>query len=77
MLDTLESQNCSIVENLFGAVVVKRVSPKWGFGEELELCNMHCKTGQPGLYFIGGSFAQCRINSKYLALQIKAAHVAG
>ena len=26
----------------------------------------------PGLWFIGGSFAQCRIYSKYLALQIKA-----
>jgi len=24
------------------------------------------------LWFIEGSFAQCRINSKYLALQIKA-----
>ena len=29
--------------------------------------------GQPGLWFIAGSFAQCRIYSKYLALQIKAA----
>ena len=27
---------------------------------------------QPGLWFIAGSLAQCRINSKYLALQIKA-----
>ena len=30
------------------------------------------ETDQPGLWFIAGSFAQCRINSKYLALQIKA-----
>ena len=30
------------------------------------------RTAQPGLYFIGGSFAQCRIYSKYLGLQIKA-----
>jgi hypothetical protein len=38
----------------------------------MELRNMYCQTGQPGLWFIAGSFAQCRIYSKYLALQIKA-----
>ena len=34
---------------------------------------MWMRTGQGGLWFIAGSFAQCRIYSKYLALQIKAA----
>jgi putative flavoprotein involved in K+ transport len=29
-------------------------------------------TAQPGLWFTAGSLAQCRIFSKYLALQIKA-----
>jgi putative flavoprotein involved in K+ transport len=33
---------------------------------------MYTRTAQPGLWFIAGSLAQCRINSKYLALQIKA-----
>jgi hypothetical protein len=33
---------------------------------------MYTRTLQPGLWFIAGSLAQCRINSKYLALQIKA-----
>jgi hypothetical protein len=33
---------------------------------------MYTRTSQPGLFFIAGSLAQCRINSKYLALQIKA-----
>jgi len=42
------------------------------FGEEQELRNMYTRTAQAGLYFIAGSLAQCRINSKYLALQIKA-----
>jgi hypothetical protein len=28
--------------------------------------------GQPGLWFLGGGLAQCRIFSKVLALQIKA-----
>ena len=40
--------------------------------EEQELRNMWTPTGQPGLWFIGGSFAQCRIYSKVLALRIKA-----
>ena len=66
-----------LVEKLFGAVVAERVGPIWGFGDELELRNMYCRTGQPGLYFIAGSFAQSRIYSKYLALQIKAAHAEG
>jgi hypothetical protein len=33
---------------------------------------MFVRTRQPGLWFIAGSFAQCRIYSKYLSLQIKA-----
>ena len=33
---------------------------------------MYVRTPQPGLWFTAGSLAQCRINSKYLALQIKA-----
>jgi cation diffusion facilitator CzcD-associated flavoprotein CzcO len=61
-----------LVRNLFGDEVVKRVGPIWGFGEGQELRNMYTRTGQPGLWFIAGSLAQCRINSKYLALQIKA-----
>lgn len=61
-----------LVERLFGAEVAARVGPIWGFGDGQELRNMYCRTGQPGLWFIAGSLAQCRINSRYLALQIKA-----
>jgi cation diffusion facilitator CzcD-associated flavoprotein CzcO len=61
-----------LVAHLFGDQLARRVGPIWGFGDGLELRNMYCQTGQPGLWFIAGSFAQCRINSKYLALQIKA-----
>ncbi|MDB5606368.1 MAG: flavin-containing monooxygenase [Bradyrhizobium sp.] len=61
-----------LVRKLFGDEVVNRVGPIWGFGEGQELRNMYMRTGQPGLWFIAGSLAQCRINSKYLALQIKA-----
>jgi cation diffusion facilitator CzcD-associated flavoprotein CzcO len=61
-----------LVKKLFGEAVAARVGPIWGFGDEQELRNMYTRTRQPGLYFIAGSLAQCRINSKYLALQIKA-----
>lgn len=61
-----------LVGRLFGDEVVERLGPIWGFGDGEELRNMYCRTRQPGLFFIAGSLAQCRINSKYLALQIKA-----
>jgi cation diffusion facilitator CzcD-associated flavoprotein CzcO len=61
-----------LVQKLFGDAVADRVGPIWGFGDGLELRNMYTRTRQPGLWFIAGSLAQCRINSKYLALQIKA-----
>ncbi|NDA19033.1 MAG: monooxygenase, partial [Alphaproteobacteria bacterium] len=61
-----------LVEKMFGEMVAARVGPIWGFGDGVELRNMYCQTGQPGLWFIAGSFAQCRIYSKYLAFQIKA-----
>ncbi|HZP74520.1 MAG TPA: NAD(P)/FAD-dependent oxidoreductase [Pseudolabrys sp.] len=61
-----------LVRKLFGDAVADRVGPIWGFGTELELRNMFTRTAQPGLWFIAGSFAQCRIYSKYLSLQIKA-----
>jgi thioredoxin reductase len=61
-----------LVRKLFGEAVEKRVGTIWGFGEEQELRNMYTRTGQPGLWFIAGGLAQCRIGSKHLALQIKA-----
>ncbi|SDI42861.1 Predicted flavoprotein CzcO associated with the cation diffusion facilitator CzcD [Bradyrhizobium sp. Rc2d] len=61
-----------LVRKLFGDAIADRVGPVWGFGDGFELRNMYARTKQPGLWFIAGSLAQCRINSKYLALQIKA-----
>ncbi|OAF07905.1 flavin-containing monooxygenase [Bradyrhizobium neotropicale] len=61
-----------LVRKLFGDAMADRVGPVWGFGDGFELRNMYARTKQPGLWFIAGSLAQCRINSKYLALQIKA-----
>jgi putative flavoprotein involved in K+ transport len=64
-----------LVRRLFGDQVRERVGPIWGFGGGLELRNMFTRTPQPGLWFIAGSFAQCRIYSKYLALQIQASEL--
>ncbi|HEX6529672.1 MAG TPA: hypothetical protein VF004_07635, partial [Burkholderiales bacterium] len=61
----------ALVGKLFGEAVAARVGPIWGFGDDQELRNMFRRTPQPGLWFIAGSFAQCRIYSRYLALQIQ------
>ena len=62
-----------VVEELFGRSVVENIGPIWGFDNKTqELRNMWMQTKQPGLWFHAGSLAQCRIFSKFLALQIKA-----
>ncbi|TAJ37609.1 MAG: monooxygenase [Reyranella sp.] len=62
-----------LVGELFGPDVARKVGAVWGFDARTqELNNMWVPTAQPGLWFTGGSFAQCRMYSKYLALQIKA-----
>src|ERR1043165_8653446 len=62
-----------LVRRLFGEKIAERVGPIWGFDDQQELRNMYVRTPQPGLWFIAGSLAQCRIYSKYLALQIREA----
>ena len=69
------AETIELVRKLFGDDVAARVGPIWGFGAEQELRNMYARTAQPGLWFIAGSFAQCRIYSKYLGLQIKACEI--
>jgi len=64
-----------LVRKLFGDEVAARVGPIWGFGPGDELRNMYVATPQPGLWFIAGSLAQCRIYSKYLGLRIKASEI--
>jgi hypothetical protein len=62
-----------LVRRLLGEAVAERVGEIWGIGEDGEMRNMWKRTAQEGLWFIAGSLAQCRIYSKYLALQVKAA----
>jgi cation diffusion facilitator CzcD-associated flavoprotein CzcO len=61
-----------LVRRALGEEMVERIGPVWGIGADGELNNMYKRTPQEGLWFIAGGLAQCRINSKYLALQIKA-----
>ena len=61
-----------LVRRALGEAMVERIGPVWGIGEDGELNNMYKRTPQQGLWFIAGGLSQCRINSKYLALQIKA-----
>ena len=61
-----------VVAKLLGEDIAKKVGPVWGFGADGEMNNMWKRTPQEGLWFVGGSFANCRTYSRYVALQIKA-----
>ena len=60
------------VRAFLGDAIAEKIGPVWGFDDGGELRNMWRRTAQPGLWFTAGSLAQCRIFSRYLALQIKA-----
>ncbi len=60
------------VRAALGDAVAERIGPVWDFDAGGELRNMWRPTAQPGLWFTAGSLAQCRIFSRFLALQIKA-----
>jgi cation diffusion facilitator CzcD-associated flavoprotein CzcO len=61
-----------VVAKLLGDHVAKKIGPVWGFGADGEMSNMWKRTAQEGLWFVGGSFANCRTYSRYVAMQIKA-----
>ena len=60
------------VRAYLGDEIADKIGPVWGFDEGGELRNMWRQTAQLGLWFTAGSLAQCRIFSRYLAIQIKA-----
>jgi putative flavoprotein involved in K+ transport len=61
-----------LVRRALGEEMVQKVGQVWGMDKDGELANMYKRTPQQGLWFIAGSLAQCRIYSRYLAVQIKA-----
>jgi cation diffusion facilitator CzcD-associated flavoprotein CzcO len=66
-----ENQQDAIRRKL-GSQVADRVGPVWGFDDEGYMRNMWRRTGQPGLWLMGGALVEARPYSRYLALQIKA-----
>jgi putative flavoprotein involved in K+ transport len=60
------------VRALLGDEVADRVGPIWGPGPDEEQRGMWSRTGQENFYALGGSFAMCRIYSRFVAFQIKA-----
>ena len=61
-----------VVTKLLGEHIAKKIGPVWGFDDDGEMSNMWKRTAQEGLWFVGGSFANCRTYSRYVAVQIKA-----
>uniref|UniRef100_A0A8H7K3F7 FAD/NAD(P)-binding domain-containing protein n=1 Tax=Bionectria ochroleuca TaxID=29856 RepID=A0A8H7K3F7_BIOOC len=60
-------------EKIMGGKVASRLKDVWDLDEEGELNAMWRPSGHPNFWYMGGNLAICRIYSKYLALQIKAA----
>jgi len=61
-----------LVRRTLGRAVAEKIGPVWGIGTDGEIRNMYMRTPQQGAWFMAGSLPQCRIKSKWLALQIKA-----
>lgn len=62
----------TVVKELLGEEVAQKIGPVWGIAPDGEMNNMWRRTNQKGLWFVGGSFTNCRIYSRYVAIQIKA-----
>ena len=60
------------VARLLGDSIAEKVGPIWGIGPDGEMRNMWKRTAQEGLWLVGSSFTNCRVNSRNVALQIKA-----
>lgn len=61
------------VARLFGQEIADKIGPIWGLDpKDHELQNMYKPTAQPGLWFLAGGFAQGRVWTRFIALQIKA-----
>lgn len=61
------------IRRMLGDAVADRVGPVWGFDERQDMRNMWTRTAQDGLWLMGGSIIEARLNSRFLALEIKAA----
>jgi cation diffusion facilitator CzcD-associated flavoprotein CzcO len=60
------------IRRVLGDAVADRVGEVWDFNEDGFMRNMWAPTGQEGFWLMGGSLMECRLWSRFLALQIKA-----
>jgi hypothetical protein len=60
------------VRRFVGEEIANRVGPVWGFDSEGNVRNMWTRTAQQGLWLMGGALLEARLNSRFLALEIKA-----
>lgn len=61
---------------LLGEDIAEKVGPIWGLdAKDHELQNMYKPTPQQGLWFLAGGFAQGRVWTRYIALQIAAREI--
>jgi cation diffusion facilitator CzcD-associated flavoprotein CzcO len=66
-----ENQQESI-RRQFGPQIAAKVGPVWGFNDDGFMRNMWARTGQPGLWIMGGALNEARLFSRFLALLLKA-----
>jgi cation diffusion facilitator CzcD-associated flavoprotein CzcO len=60
------------IRSMLGHAVADRVGPVWGFDQEYNMRNLWTQTVQEGFWIMGGSILEARLNSRFLALEIKA-----
>ena len=61
------------LRRLLGGEVAERVGQTWGFDDDGFMRNMWRSTGQDRLWLMGGALNDCRLYSKFLAVQLTAA----
>jgi hypothetical protein len=60
------------IRRLLGGEVADKIGGVWGFDDQGFMRNMWKRTAQEHLWIMGGGLAECRLYSRFLALQIKA-----
>lgn len=60
------------IRAIVGDKIADRVGPIWGFDEDYNMRNIWKRTAQEGFWVMGGAILEARLNSRFLALEIKA-----
>ncbi|KAF7188752.1 putative indole-3-pyruvate monooxygenase YUCCA8 [Pseudocercospora fuligena] len=67
-----ESHFRSVLKDMFGSEVAKKLRPFWGTDAEGEVLGAWRRTGCHGIWYTGHGFAHARYYSRFVAMQIKA-----